>query len=129
MAYAGIQTLLLTYKMQKADKEFHLSKVSDEYFKTLKESDACNTQLQKEKNKLMEEYEDDPEGYTEALEDLDDYYEENILAEMAAKEELLQQEISNDNTQIKQLDGYINSWTTALQSSIAKTHTYGQLDQ
>ena len=120
MAYAGIQTMLLSYKMQKADTEFHLASVTAKYTAKTRESDNLNEELQKAKNAVSY---DDP-NYAARLEYIDNQYSLK-LADVADWEEKLQQEMNNDQVEIKQLDGYIESWTAALQTNVTKTHTYG----
>ena len=120
MAYAGIQTMLLAYKMQKSDKEFQLMQITNQLTAATKDSSALS---ENRDAKLSELSKDDP-NYEEYVDEIDKEYEYD-LAEIAAWEDELQQKQSDCNTQISLLDGYINTWTTALQQNIAKGHTYG----
>ena len=47
------------------------------------------------------------------------------MAEIADWEDELEQQQSNCETEISLLNGYINSWQSALQQNISKDHTYG----
>lgn len=120
MGYAGIQTMLLTYKMRKADKEFELAQISNNYTQAVSESNSLNDELKQMKTSL--DSTDDDYGYQ--LEQLDEIYGDK-LADVAAWEDELQQRQSNCETEISQLDGYINSWEKALQTNIQKAHSYG----
>lgn len=120
MAYAGIQTLLLTYKMQKADKEFELGQVTNKYTRITRESKEVNNEIEAAKAALDTSDED----YVSQARAIDEQYSD-ALAEFANMEDELQQKQSNLNTEIKQLDGYIESWQGALSTNIQKTHSYG----
>lgn len=120
MGYAGIQTMLLTYKMRKADKEFELAEISNNYTQAVAKSSAVNDELKQVKASLDSTDED----YGYQLEALDEHYGDE-LAEIAAWEDDLQQQQSNCQTEISQLDGYISSWEKALQTNIQKAHSYG----
>lgn len=120
MAYASIQTLLVSYKMQKADEEFKLSQLSLEHIEKTKESKAINDELNAEKAAVSS---DDPE-YAQKLSDIDDKFRAD-LEEIAAWESSLEHEKDNCEVKIKQLDGYINSWQSALTAGIQSSHTYG----
>ena len=120
MAYAGIQTMLLAYKMQKSDKEFQLMQITNQLTDATKDSSALS---ENRDAKLSELSKDDP-NYEAYVDEIDKEYKYD-LAEIAAWEDELQQKQSDCNTQISLLDGYINTWTTALQQNIAKGHTYG----
>lgn len=125
MAYAGIQTMLLSYKMQKSDKEFELMQITNKRSQATKDSSALSENYEAKKAELKEQYaEDDPDYYNEAIDKLDDDYNLD-LADIADWEDELQQKESNCNTQIKLLDGYITTWTSALQNGIKNAHTYG----
>lgn len=120
MAYAGIQTMLLAYKMQKSDKEFELMQITNQRAQATKDSGALAENYEAKKAELDK---DDPD-YETQVDELDDKY--NLeLSDIAAWEDELQQKESNCNTQISLLDGYINTWTSALQSNIKTSHTYG----
>ncbi len=120
MAYAGIQTMLLAYKMQKSDKEFELMQITNQRSQATKDSSALSENYEAKKAELDK---DDPD-YESQVDELDDQY--NLeLSDIAAWEDELQQKESNCNTQISLLDGYINTWTSALQSNIKTSHTYG----
>ena len=120
MAYAGIQTMLLAYKMQKSDKEFELMQITNQMASATKDSSALS---ENRDAKISEVSQDDP-NYNEIIDEIDKEYNDN-LADIAAWEDELQQKQSNCNTQISMLDGYINTWQQALQTNIAKSHTYG----
>ncbi len=120
MAYAGIQTMLLAYKMQKCDKEFELMQISNDLASATKQMGEVSEAFEEVKSGLDK---DDPD-YEAQIDALDDEYN-NQLAEIAAWEDELQQKESNCNTQISLLSGYIESWQSALQSNIAKAHQYG----
>ena len=120
MAYAGIQTMLLAYKMQKSDKEFELMQITNKMASATKDSSALS---ENRDAKISEVSKDDP-NYETIIDKIDKEYN-NDLADIAAWEDELQQQQSNCNTQISMLDGYINTWQQALQTNIAKAHTYG----
>lgn len=120
MAYAGIETMLLTYKMRKADKEFDLMKITNDRELATKKTSNINNDYKKQVAELDQ---DDP-GYADAKKELDDEWEKE-LAEVSNWEDEVDQKKSDCETEIKQLDGYINSWQTALQQNITKAHTYG----
>ncbi|MGN1124976.1 MAG: hypothetical protein ACI4SM_02200 [Candidatus Gastranaerophilaceae bacterium] len=120
MGYAGIQTMLLTYKMQKSDKEFQLSELAHNISVATRNSNSLSEWYNTELSGLDK----DDAGYEDSLNALDKEYKDQ-LAEIAAWEEELDQKKSNCETQISLLDGYINSSTSALQSNIQKAHTYG----
>lgn len=120
MAYAGIQTMLLAYKMQKCDKEFELMQISNDLTRATKQMGEVSESFEEVKSGLDK---DDPD-YEAQIDALDDEYN-NQLAEIAAWEDELQQKESNCNTQISLLSGYIESWQSALQTNVAKAHTYG----
>lgn len=120
MAYAGIQTMLLAYKMQKSDKEFELMQITNQRSQATKDSSALSENYEAKKAELDK---DDPD-YESQVDELDDQY--NLeLSDIAAWEDELQQKESNCNTQISLLNGYINTWTSALQSNVKTSHTYG----
>ncbi len=120
MGYAGIQTMLLTYKMRKADKEFELTQITNEYIEKQSEYAAVNDRLTQIKAGLDTT---DPD-YSYQVEKLDEDYN-NDLAEIASWEDDLQQKQSNCETEISMLNGYIESWSKALQTNIQKAHSYG----
>ena len=125
MAYAGIQTMLLAYKMRKSDKEFELTQISQKLMAATRDASDYAKAYQAGKNALIQEFgsEDEP-GYEVALDDLTEQRDLE-LAELAEWEDNLEQQQSNCETEISMLDGYINSWQSALQQNIAKDHTYG----
>lgn len=125
MAYAGIQTMLLSYKMQKSDKEFELMQITNQRTQATKQSGALSEDYQAKKAELKEQYSTDDPEYEAQIDELDDSYNTD-LAEIASWENDLQQKESDCNTQIKMLDGYITTWTSALQNGIKNAHTYGQ---
>ena len=122
MAYAGIQTMLLAYKMQKSDKEFQLMQITNQLTAATKDSSALS---ENRDAKLSELSKDDP-NYEAYVDEIDEEYK-NDLADIAAWEDELQQKQSDCNTQISLLDGYINTWQSALQQNIGKSHKYGNL--
>lgn len=124
MAYAGIQTMLLSYKMQKSDKEFELMQITNERAQATKQSGALSENYEAKKAEIKEQYsEDDPE-YETQIDQLDDDFNAD-LAEISSWEDDLQQKESDCNTQISMLDGYITSWSKALQNGIKSSHSYG----
>lgn len=120
MAYAGIQTMLLAYKMQKSDQEFKLMQITNDMTTASRDTRSLDENRQAKMNELSK---DDP-NYETLVDEIDKEYNMD-LAEIASWEDELQQEQSNCNTQIKLLDGYINTWQAALQQNVAKAHTYG----
>ena len=66
----------------------------------------------------------DNPNYDNDVEALKESYKDD-LAEIEAWEEELEQQKSDCETEISMLKGYIDSWQTALQSNIQKSHTYG----
>ena len=120
MAYAGIQTMLLAYKMRKSDKEFEATQIAQQLYNATKESSALSEWRDQELGKLSE---DDP-NYDAQVDGVENKYNED-LKDIATWEDELEQEKSNCETEIKQLDGYISSWEQALQTNIQKAHTYG----
>ena len=120
MAYAGIQTMLLAYKMQKSDQEFKLMQVTNDMTTASRDTRSLDENRQAKMNELSK---DDP-NYETLVDEIDAEYNMD-LAEIASWEDELQQEQSNCNTQIKLLDGYINTWQAALQQNVAKAHQYG----
>lgn len=120
MGYAGIQTMLLTYKMRKADKEFELAQISQKLTEAVSEKGDISNELAAAKAELSE---DDPE-YGDKATAYDQQFEKE-LEDVAAWEDELEQQQSNCQTTISQLDGYINSWEKALQTNIQKAHSYG----
>lgn len=120
MAYAGIQTMLLAYKMRKSDKEFEATQIAKQLYNATKESSSLSEWRDQELGKLSE---DDP-NYDAQVDGVENKYNED-LKDIATWEDELEQEKSNCETEIKQLDGYISSWEQALQTNIQKAHTYG----
>lgn len=120
MAYAGIQTMLLAYKMRKCDKEFELMQISNDLALATKQQGQVAEAFEEVKSDLDK---DDPD-YEAQVDALDDEYNSQ-LAEIAAWEDELQQKESNCNTEISMLSGYIETWQSALQSNVTKAHTYG----
>ena len=120
MAYAGIQTMLLAYKMRKSDKEFEATQIAQQLYTATKDSSSLSEWRDQELSKLSE---DDP-NYDAQVDDVENQYNED-LKDIAAWEDELEQQKSNCETEIKQLDGYISSWEQALQTNIQKAHTYG----
>lgn len=106
--------------MRKADKEFELAEISNKYTQAVSESHAINDELKEVKANLDSTSDD----YGYQLEELDANYGIE-LAKIAAMEDELQQQQSDCETEIAQLDGYINSWEKALQTNIQKAHSYG----
>ena len=124
MAYAGIQTMLLAYKMRKCDKEFELMQISQERMTATRQASGFVEDFNAKKNEFAEQYGKDSPEYLDEVDDLVD--EHNLqLAEIAEWEDKLDQQQSNCETEISMLNGYINSWQAALQQNIAKSHTYG----
>lgn len=124
MAYAGIQTMLLAYKMRKSDKEFELSQIMQKREVMTKESSAVNELYDAKKAEVAEEYGRDSVEYEDAVDELDK--EMNIkLSDIASDENDFDQQQSNCETEINLLDGYISSWEKALQQRIQKAHQYG----
>lgn len=120
MAYAGIQTMLLAYKLRKSDKEFEATQIAQQLYNATKESSSLSEWRDQELGKLSE---DDP-NYDAQVDGVENKYNED-LKDIATWEDELEQEKSNCETEIKQLDGYISSWEQALQTNIQKAHTYG----
>ncbi|MGN0018547.1 MAG: hypothetical protein ACI37S_05860 [Candidatus Gastranaerophilaceae bacterium] len=120
MAYVGIQTMLLAYKMQKTDKESQLAEISQKLLVEQRKSNAASDDYTQSKAELDK---DDP-NYDNDVEALKESYKDD-LAEIEAWEEELEQQKSDCETEISMLKGYIDSWQTALQSNIQKSHTYG----
>lgn len=120
MAYAGIQTMLLAYKMRKSDKEFEATQIAQQLYNTTKDSSSLSEWRDQELGKLSE---DDP-NYDAQVDGVEDKYNRE-LKDIAKWEDELEQQKSNCETEIKQLDGYISSWEQALQTNIQKAHTYG----
>ncbi len=120
MAYAGIQSMLLAYKMRKSDKEFELMQISQKLIsetrdKTQMSEDYLNAQAELSK--------DDP-NYAEAYEANKNEYEMK-LADIAQMEEDLETQKESANTEISFLNEAINNWQEALKTGIQKAHTYG----
>ncbi len=124
MAYAGIQTMLLAYKMRKSDKEFELTQIAHTYYNATKDSSALSEWRDQEIAKLDKELSDDDPQYDTRMDEIENDYNE-MLKDIAAEETKLQQKQSDCETEIKQLDGYISSWQQALQTNISKSHSYG----
>ena len=122
MGYAGIQTMLLTYKMRKADKEFELTQITNEYIEAQSKYTAVNDELKQLKAGLNPS--DDEYSYEVEVEALDAEYDSR-LEKIAAWEDELQQKQSNCETEISMLNGYIDSWSKALTTNIQKAHDYG----
>ena len=120
MAYAGIQTMLLAYKMRKSDKEFEATQIAQQLYTATKDSSSLSEWRDQELSKLSE---DDP-NYDAQVDKVENKYNTD-LKDIAAWEDDLEQQKSNCETEIKQLDGYISSWEQALQTNIQKAHTYG----
>lgn len=120
MAYAGIQTMLLAYKMRKSDKEFEATQIAQQLYTATKDSSSLSEWRDQELSKLSE---DDP-NYDAQVDKVENQYNTD-LKDIAAWEDDLEQQKSNCETEIKQLDGYISSWEQALQTNIQKAHTYG----
>ena len=124
MAYAGIQTMLLAYKMRKSDKQFELSQIAHTLEVYTRDSSSINDLYAAKKTEAAEQYGKDTVEYEDAVDELDS--EMNLkLADIAEMENDLSQKKSDCETEISQLDGYITSWTTALQEGIKKSHNYG----
>jgi len=120
MAYAGIQTMLLAYKMRKSDKEFEATQIAQQLYTATKDSSSLSEWRDQELSKLSE---DDP-NYDAQVDEVENQYNTD-LKDIAAWEDDLEQQKSNCETEIKQLDGYISSWEQALQTNVQKAHTYG----
>ena len=62
MAYAGIQTMLLAYKMRKSDKEFELSQIANKLEVYTRNSTSINDLYAAKKTEAAEQYgKDTPE--------------------------------------------------------------------
>ena len=120
MAYAGIQTMLLAYKMRKSDKEFEATQIAQKLLTATKDSTSLTEWREQELAKISE---DDP-NYDTAVDEIESQYKLD-LKDVAEWEDELEQQQSNCETEIKQLDGYISSWEQALQTKVQKAHTYG----
>ncbi len=120
MAYAGIQTMLLAYKMRKSDKEFEATQIAQKLLTATKDSTSLTEWREQELAKISE---DDP-NYDTAVDEIEGQYKLD-LKDVAEWEDELEQQQSNCETEIKQLDGYISSWEQALQTNVQKAHTYG----
>ena len=120
MAYAGIQTMLLAYKMRKSDKEFEATQIAQKLLTATKDSTSLTEWREQELAKISE---DDP-NYDTAVDKIEGQYKLD-LNDVAEWEDELEQQQSNCETEIKQLDGYISSWEQALQTNVQKAHTYG----
>lgn len=120
MAYAGIQTMLLAYKMRKSDKEFEATQIAQKLLTATKDSTSLTEWREQELAKISE---DDP-NYDAAVDEIESQYKLD-LKDVAEWEDELEQQQSNCETEIKQLDGYISSWEQALQTNVQKAHTYG----
>lgn len=120
MAYAGIQTMLLAYKMRKSDKEFEATQIAQKLLTATKDSTSLTEWREQELAKISE---DDP-NYDTAVDEIESQYKLD-LKYVAEWEDELEQQQSNCETEIKQLDGYISSWEQALQTNVQKAHTYG----
>ncbi len=120
MAYAGIQTMLLAYKMRKSDKEFEATQIAQKLYNTTKDSSSLSEWRDQELGKISE---DDP-NYDAQVDGVEEKYNKE-LKDIAKWEDELEQQQSNCETEIKQLDGYISSWEQALQTNVQKAHTYG----
>lgn len=120
MAYAGIQTMLLAYKMRKSDKEFEATQIAQKLLTATKDSTSLTEWREQELAKISE---DDP-NYDTAVDEIESQYKLD-LKDVAEWEDELEQQQSNCETEIKQLDGYISSWEQALRTNVQKAHTYG----
>ena len=120
MAYAGIQTMLLAYKMRKSDKEFEATQIAQKLLTATKDSTSLTEWREQDLAKISE---DDP-NYDTAVDEIESQYKLD-LKDVAEWEDELEQQQSNCETEIKQLDGYISSWEQALQTNVQKAHTYG----
>ncbi len=120
MAYAGIQTMLLAYKMRKSDKEFEATQIAQKLLTATQDSTSLTEWREQELAKISE---DDP-NYDTAVDEIESQYKLD-LKDVAEWEDELEQQQSNCETEIKQLDGYISSWEQALQTNVQKAHTYG----
>lgn len=120
MAYAGIQTMLLAYKMRKSDKEFEATQIAQKLYNATKDSSALSEWRNQELSKLSE---DDPD-YDSQVDEIENQYNTD-LKDIASWEDDLEQQKSDAETEIKELDGYISSWEQALQTNVQKAHTYG----
>ena len=120
MAYAGIQTMLLAYKMRKSDKEFEATQIAQKLLTATQDSTSLTEWREQELAKISE---DDP-NYDTAVDEIERQYKLD-LKDVAEWEDELEQQQSNCETEIKQLDGYISSWEQALQTNVQKAHTYG----
>ncbi|MBR2526473.1 hypothetical protein IKE67_08425 [bacterium] len=120
MGYAAIQTMLLSYKLEKSNKEFELMQITNKLTEEASKSRQLADAVIDAKSEVSE---DDPD-YVETLEAINDEY--NLeLAEIAEMEDELDRKKRSCETQIGYLDGYIETWTAALQQDVAKSHTYG----
>lgn len=120
MAYAGIQTMLLAYKMRKSDKEFEATQIAQKLLTATKDSTSLTEWREQELAKISE----DAPNYDTAVDEIESQYKLD-LKDVAEWEDELEQQQSNCETEIKQLDGYISSWEQALQTNVQKAHTYG----
>ena len=120
MAYVGIQTMLLAYKMRKSDKEFELMQITQDRLAATRDSKNVSQEYLDAKNELNA---DDP-NYAEAYKELNDQYNLD-LADLAEMEDELETKQQAAESEISYLDGYIQSWQAALQEGIGKAHTYG----
>lgn len=120
MAYVGIQTMLLAYKMRKSDKEFELMQITE---KRLAET-RNQTKVSQEYIDAKSELDKDDPNYAEDYKELEAQY--NIdLAEIAEMEDELDTKKASAESEIAYLNNYIESWQSALQQNVGKAHQYG----
>lgn len=120
MGYVGDMRMVLTYKALKSDEELKATQISQKILSATRESSSLSEEREA---KLAELDKDDP-NYDADVDAIEDDYKD-MLAELAAKDDDLEQQKSNCETKIKLYDGYITAFQQAEQSKIASSHTYG----
>ena len=129
MAYAGVFSLLQTYKMQKCDSDYQLQLYMMNYTSATEDSQSVNDYFDAKRNELNTELIKNPEkatddDYLERQEELEDEFNQ-ALAEIAGEEEYWQMKQDTEQTKNALLQKNVENFQKMLESNIASSHTYG----
>lgn len=129
MAYAGVFSLLQTYKMQKCDSDYQLQLYMRSTLEASEGSQEVNNNFDARRNKLHDELKDNPSKATDAdylkREAMLDKEFEQALAEVAGEEQFWQMKQDCEQTKNALLQKNVENFQKMLEANIASSHTYG----
>jgi hypothetical protein len=129
MAVAGIQTSLLTYKMEEAELTYELNNIMADRSMAMKKESALSAETiaerkpYEDKAATNETYAKSTE-YATAIGNVEDNYELK-LSDINNWEEQLQQQQDQIQTKLKVVQQYEENCTSMLKQNIKKDFSYG----